>query len=126
MRTHPRPLPGRLAPALIALALLAAAPLSWATAAAPKAAASAPKAASKAAPAKPAPQRLVDINSASRKQLKALPGIGDAEAERIVAGRPYRSKADLVAAKAIPEGTYHAIKASIIARQPSPPKTSKK
>lgn len=74
-----------------------------------------------AAPRKPpavAAKPLVDINSASRRELKTLPGIGDAEADRIVAGRPYLSKADLVAVKAIPAGTYLSIKRSIIAKPP--------
>jgi len=61
-------------------------------------------------------KRLVDINSASRAQLKTLPGIGDAEVDRIVAGRPWLSKADLVAAKAIPAGTYLSITHSIVAK----------
>ena len=69
-----------------------------------------------------APQTPVDINSATRAQLKALPGIGDREADRIVAGRPWRSKADLVGAKAIPEGVYVAIRHDIMAVQPALPK----
>ena len=69
--------------------------------------------------AQAAPKPLIDINSASRAELKTLPGIGDAQAERIVKGRPYLSKTDLVAAKAIPAGTYLQIKRSIIAKPPS-------
>ena len=64
--------------------------------------------------AQPAP---IDINSASRSQLKKLPGIGNAEAERIVAGRPYLSKADLASKKIIAVGTYVAIRYRIIAIQ---------
>lgn len=64
---------------------------------------------------------LIDINSASRARLKTLPGIGDAEAERIVAGRPYLSKASLVTAKVIPAGVYQAIRHRIIAIQKPPP-----
>ena len=60
---------------------------------------------------------LVDINSASRDQLKTLPGIGDAEAERIVAHRPYLTKADLVLNNALPAGVYLQIKGRIIAKQ---------
>lgn len=72
------------------------------------------------APAKPV--KLIDINSASAEQLKMLPGIGDAEAARIVAGRPYLSKADLVPKAGLPEGTFLAIKRQVIAKQTAKPK----
>src|SRR5262245_14933487 len=61
------------------------------------------------------PAVAIDVNSASRAQLKTLPGIGDAEAERIVARRPYRSKADLVEHGVLPVGVYLSIKGRIIA-----------
>src|SRR5262249_54962308 len=78
----------------LSLATWAAAAHAAAPGPAAASAASAPSAAKKAPPAaSPAP--LVDINSASRAQLKTLPGIGDVEANRIIAGRPYHSKADL-------------------------------
>ena len=98
----------------IGLTLLA---LATAAAAGPvRAAAPAkPPAAPASAPAKAVP--LVDINSASKAQLKTLPGIGDAEADKIVAGRPYLSKADLVSAKVLPAGVYLSIKNRIIAKQ---------
>lgn len=78
-------------------------------------------AAKKAPPAKPA--KLVDINSASRAQLKTLPGIGDAEADKIIAGRPYFSKADLASKNVIPTGTYLSLKNQVIAIQKTPPKS---
>ena len=59
----------------------------------------------------------VDINSAGKEELKKLPGIGDAEADKIIAGRPYLSKANLVTHKVLPEGGYEPIKRLIIARQ---------
>jgi hypothetical protein len=69
----------------------------------------------KGAPA--APVKLIDINSASRAQLKTLPGIGDAEADKIVAGRPYLSKARLVTEAGLPVGIYLSIKNQIVAMQ---------
>ena len=60
-------------------------------------------------------EKQIDINRASREQLKTLPGIGDAEAARIIAGRPYVSKADLVDRKVLPEGLYISIRYRIIA-----------
>lgn len=69
-----------------------------------------------------APVKLVDINSASRAELKTLPGIGDAEAARIIAARPYPSKAKLVADKVLTETAYLALKGRIIAIQPEPPR----
>ena len=76
----------------------------------------------KAGPPKAAARR-VDINSASRAELKALPGIGDAEADRIIAARPYPSKAKLVADKVLSEQAYGALKGRIVAGQKATPKT---
>lgn len=70
----------------------------------------------KAKPAKQAPQLLVDINRAGKAELKKLPGVDDALADKIVAGRPYRSKADLVTRNIIPTGTYEALKRNVVAK----------
>jgi len=65
----------------------------------------------------------VDINSASRADLMKLPGIGAQEADRIVKGRPYGSKATLVSANILSYDKYIALKGRIIAMQPETPKS---
>jgi DNA uptake protein ComE-like DNA-binding protein len=66
-------------------------------------------------------KKQVNLNAASREELKALPGGSDEEAARIIAGRPYNSKADLVTRKIISDGRYGAIKTLVVAGHPAKP-----
>jgi competence protein ComEA len=99
----------------VAFAGLAAAAGPGPAASAPAPAGSAPVSAKKGAP--PPPAKLIDINSASRAELKTLPGIGDTEADKIIAGRPYLSKVHIVTESGIPQGVYQSIRHRIVAVQ---------
>ena len=61
---------------------------------------------------------MVDINSATAAELKALPGVSDSDSAKIIQGRPYTDKNQLVSRHVLPEATYDKIKEHVVAKQP--------
>lgn len=119
--THfPRALFALMTAALFAVLTVGAqTPSQTPTTGKPAGAATAHKSQGDAAPSTPSTGKLVDINSASADELKALPGVGDAYAQKIIAGRPYTNKAQLKSKGIVPAATYTKIAGQIIAKQPA-------
>ena len=104
----------RLLTLLVALVFVVGTPAFYAADAQPKAPAK-----SDAKGAMDTMKGPLDINTASADDLKALPGIGEAYAKKIVDGRPYARKDDLVKKNVVPQGTYDKLKDLIIAKEPA-------
>ena len=83
---------------------------AWPAVSQPQPPAASPTETPPAAAKKPAAPKKVDLNNASLAELKTLPTIGEAEAKKIIAHRPYKSKGELVTKAGLPEGVYHAVK----------------
>jgi len=64
------------------------------------------------------PIKKVDLNNASLAELKTLPTVGDAEAKKIIAHRPYKSKGELVTKAGLPEGVYQAVRHKVELQTP--------
>ena len=72
-----------------------------------------------------AKKTLVDINSATKDELSELPGIGDAYSQKIIDGRPYANKTQLMSKKILPKATYDGIKTQIVAKHAAGGKMAK-
>ena len=71
--------------------------------------------AKKSKKAKTPKSQQIDVNSATKEELTAVPGIGDATAQKIIDGRPYKTKKDLVTKNILTQDEYDKVKGQLVA-----------
>ena len=107
----------RVAITLIALLMFAAPSLISAQAKGKGSSSSAQTSAASKQSEKAKPAGKLDINAATKEELDALPGIGEAYSQKIIDNRPYRAKNELLTKKVVPRSTYEKIKNEIVAHK---------
>jgi len=90
----------------------------------PAASQPAPSQADSKTPAPPKQVKKVDINNATLSELRALP-LGESEAKKVIAHRPYKARGELMTKAGLPEGVYFAVKDKLEVQAPRKPAPKK-